>query len=235
MAEQNPMFHNIDSVVAMYPRMNKTYRFDNAERKSVPCGVFEDGAAYTTSFLMTKAQAQELYAAMHQAYTMKREPSWPEKFEMPFKKREDGTYEGRARLKGAYGEDATRKPAQYDAKGVKLDDDFMLTSGSTVNIAIAFVPYNMREASVSLRLRAVQVVELKPMEEQNTFGSVSGYDSKAKPQVSGFELDVQESPFPVASEDEAEEEPKKTTKKKVAPKSKEVDPELSEILGAWED
>lgn len=235
MAEQNPMFYNINGVVVMYPRMNKTYRFDNAERKSVPCGVFEDGAAYTTSFLMSKAQAQELYAAMHQAYTMKREPSWPEKFEMPFKRREDGTFEGKARLKGAYGEDATRKPAQYDAKGVKLDDDFMLTSGSTVNIAIAFVPYNMREASVSLRLRAVQVVELKPMEEQNPFGSVSGYDSKAKPQISGFEVDAQESPFPAASEVEAEEEPKKTTKKKVAPKPKEVDPELSEILGAWED
>ena len=108
---------------------------------------------------------------------------------------------------------------------------FMLTSGSTVNIAIAFVPYNMREASVSLRLRAVQVVELKPMEEQNPFGSVSGYDSKAKPQISGFEVDAQESPFPAASEVEAEEAPKKTTKKKVAPKSKEVDPELSEITG----
>ena len=86
MAEQNPMFYNINGVVVMYPRMNKTYRFDNTERKSVPCGVFEDGAAYTTSFLMTKAQAKELYEAMAQAYTMKREPSWPEKFEMPFKK-----------------------------------------------------------------------------------------------------------------------------------------------------
>lgn len=230
MAEQNPMFHNINNVVVMYPRMNKTYRFDNTEKKSVPCGVFEDGAAYSTSFFMAKEQAQELYAAMEKAYTMKREPSWPEKFDMPFKKREDGTYEGKAKLKGAYGEDATRKPSNYDAKGIKLDDDFMLTSGSTANIAIAFIPYNMREASVSLRLRAVQVISLEPMEEQNPFGSVDGYDSKAAPQISGFEIEVDKSPF--STEDE---EPKKATQKKVAPKSKDVDPELSTILGAWED
>ena len=29
-------------------------------------------------------------------------------------------------LKGAYGKEATLKPVQYDSKGVKLPDDFML-------------------------------------------------------------------------------------------------------------
>jgi hypothetical protein len=74
----------------------------------------------------------------------------------------------------------TKAPLQVDAANKKLPDDFLLTTGSTVNLAVTFVPYNMREAGVSMRLRAVQVLEYKPMEEQNPFEVTTGYAAPAQ-------------------------------------------------------
>jgi len=169
----------VSNVEALWPRINKTYKFDNTENRTIPCDAFDEGAKYETRFRMSKAQAKALFVEMVKAYETKKEASWPEKFDMPFKKEEDGTYSHKASLKGAYGKDATFKPVQYDSKGVKLPEDFMLTTGSTVNVAVTFTPYFMREAGVSLRLRAVQVIKYVPMEASSPFSAVEG----------GFELD----------------------------------------------
>jgi len=140
---------------------------------------------------------------------------------MPFKKEEDGTYTHKAKLKGAYGNEATRKPAHYDAKGVKLPDDFMLTNGSLVNVAVVCVPYNMRDNGVSLRLRAVQVVDLKPMKEDNPFTAVDGFEAK----------EADENPF----EDDAPiEEPKKVATKP-APEPKKGADNLASLVDNWDD
>ena len=211
----------IENVTAMYPRIDKTYRFDNTENHSVPCDPLDDGAAYELSFTMGKDQAKQLFVAMSEAYDEKREDKWPAKLEMPFKKNDDGMYVGKAKLKGAYGKDVTRKPLQYDAKANKLPDDFQLTSGSTVNVAVVFVPYNMRDHGVSLRISAVQVVKLAEAKgPSNPFDAVDGYDSK------------EGNPF----EEVAEEEPapKKTTKKKETPKPKD-DEDLSSLIDEWDD
>jgi hypothetical protein len=177
MAKKNYIRHNITNVEAIYPRIDKPYHFDSVKQKSVTCNEFDDGAAYTTSFNMTKEQAVELFKLMSTAWDAGRQDGWPEKIEMPFKKLDDGRFQGKARLAAAYGENATRKPSHYDAKGIKLDEDFQLTSGSTVNINVELVPYKMSASSVSLRLRAVQVVELAQMAEANPFGEVAGYSS----------------------------------------------------------
>ena len=146
-------------------------------------------------------------------------------------------------MKGAYGKDATFKPVQYDSKGVKLPEDFMLTTGSTVNVAVTFTPYNMREAGVSLRLRAVQVIKYVPMEAASPFGAVEG----------GFQFSAEENPFEVVApaapaapteavtddlfgDDEPAqvEEPKKVVKKK-APAPKASDDALADIVADWDD
>jgi hypothetical protein len=44
----------VNNVEALYPRINKTYRFDNAENRSVACDPLDDGAAYEMSFVMSK-------------------------------------------------------------------------------------------------------------------------------------------------------------------------------------
>ena len=234
----------IKNVEALYPRINKTYRFDSSENRSVPCDPLEDGARYEIKFRMVKEDAKALWHQMEQAYAEKKEGSWPAKFDNPFTKEEDGTYVFKAGLKGAYGKDLTFKPIQYDAKGAKLPEDFLLTTGSTVNVAVTFTPYNMREAGVSLRLRAVQVIKYVPMAAVSPFDAVEG----------GFEFAAEENPFEVVTETptaapvakaevtdtlfEDEEpvapEPKKVVKK-TAPAPKTDDNALASIVADWDD
>lgn len=224
----------IENVEALWPRINKPYRFDNAENRTVPCDAFEDGAKYEMKFRMTKDQAKALFGAMCKAYEEKKEKSWPEKIEMPFTKDDDGMYSYKATLKGAYGKEATLKPVQYDSKGVKLPDDFMLTTGSTVNVAVVFIPYSMREANVSLRLRAVQVIKYVPMETSSPFGKVDG----------GFEFQKDDNPFEVVEPKSVDNvieaefgdtpEPKKVSKK-ATPKPKKTDSDLASIVDDWDD
>ena len=226
------MNYKIVGVEALYPRINKTYKFDNGENRSVPCDPLDDGATYEMSFKMDEKQAKALMTAMASAYKEKREAKWPEKFPVPFSKDDDGMYIGKAKLKGAYGKDATAKPKQYDAKNKVLPDDFQLTSGSTVNIAVVLVPYNMRDAGVSLRLRAVQVIKYVPLQVASPFDEVDGFDSD--------EGESDESPFFELEADsgteleEVIEEPKKKAAKvkSAAPKEKE---DLSDLVDAWDD
>ena len=92
---------------------------------------------------------------MVEAYNERKQTGWPDEPNNPLKA-DEGCYIAKAKLKGNYNGELTKGVAQYDAQGNKLADDFLLTTGSKVNVAITFVPYNMREAGVSLRLRAVQ-------------------------------------------------------------------------------
>ena len=172
---------NINNVEAMYPRLDKPYKFSNAQNKTVPCDTFDSGAAYETSFNMTKEQAADLYKNMVTAWDEGRQSSWPEKIKMPFKELDGGRWRGKAKIKAAYGQNIVRPPTHYDAKGVKLDDDFQLTSGSTVNINVELVPYSTSsQFGISLRVRAVQVVVLAEMPEANPFGEVDGYSAKTE-------------------------------------------------------
>jgi len=231
------MNYKIKGVEALYPRINKTYKFDSSENRSVPCDVLDDGAAYEMSFKMNETQAKELMSAMASVYKEKRESKWPEKFPVPFTKDDEGMYIGKAKLKGAYGKDATSKPKQYDAKNKELPDDFQLTTGSTVNLAVVLVPYSMANAGVSLRLRAVQVTKYIPLQVASPFDSVDGFSAD---EIS----DDDESPFfEIETESSSEvdnvielpvEEPKKKVAKvkTAAPKEKE---DLSDLVEAWDD
>lgn len=217
--------YTLENVEAMWPRINRTYKFDAKDKKSVPCDAFDDGAAYTLQFRMTEAQAKELYKRMKTAYAAKQAENseWPDKFPMPFKKDADGSFTHKAKLKGAYGAEATRKPAQYSASNKKLDDDFLLTNGSTVNIAVVFTPYNgAMGAGVSLRLDAVQVIDLKPMEEQSPFGAVEGFEDSPK---------EDDNPF----EDVTVDEPKKAVKKAAPAAPEKGSDDLSSIIDDWDD
>ena len=58
------MNYKIANVEALYPRINKTYKFDSGENRSVPCDPLDDGAAYEMSFKMNETQAKALMTAM---------------------------------------------------------------------------------------------------------------------------------------------------------------------------
>lgn len=173
------MQHNIENVMALWPRINKTYKYDSGEMKSVPCSASDPAAAYEMSFSMTPDQAKALWGAMVKAYNEKRKPDWPEQPVNPFKKDDKtGNFIGKAKLKGNYNGELTKGVAQYDASANMLASDFMLTTNSIVNVAVTFVPYNMREAGVSMRLRAVQVLKLAESEAQNPFAATDGFTSE---------------------------------------------------------
>tara|TARA_R110000765_G_scaffold72292_2_gene140379 strand:+ start:880 stop:1554 length:675 start_codon:yes stop_codon:yes gene_type:complete len=224
MTSEVKLNYNINDVEALWPRINKPYKYDTMEQRTIPCNPTDDGASYTIQFRMSSAQAKELFKNMAEAYKVKKESGWPAKFDLPFKKEEGGTFTFKAKLKGAYGTDVTRKPSQYDSKGIKLPDDFLLTTGSKVNIAIVFVPYNMREAGVSLRLKAVQVLELKEMKEDSPFGAVEG-----------FEFKEANSPFKEEVLNDPVKEPKKVVKKSTPTPKDVVDDDLSAIVDNWDD
>ena len=76
MADAKATNHILRGVTALYPRINRTYKFDPAagERgKTVPCDTMEEGAKYEINFRMTEAQAKELYAAMALCYADKKQ------------------------------------------------------------------------------------------------------------------------------------------------------------------
>ena len=220
------MNHNINNVEALWPRINRTYRFDTSERKSVPCNPLDDGSSYTLQFRVGRTQAKTLFQAMTVAYNDKRTSDWPEKLAMPFKKEDDGSYTHKAKLKGSYGEETTRPPAQYDAKGKKLPEDFLLTTGSTINIAVVLAPYSgAMGAGVSLRLKAVQVINLKPMVEAE-----SPFDV-----VDGFDFDAGEPDNPFAEVDTPVKEPKKKAAKVAPPAPAKGSDDLGSIVAGWDD
>ena len=223
--------HLINNVSAFYPKIDRTYRFDQAENRSVPCDSLDDGAEYTLQFNMSKETARDLYNYMKSAYAESKKSNWPE-LKNSFKKNDDGSFRYKASLKGAYNGEITIKPAQYDAKTQKLPDDFQLTSDSVINIAVVGVPYSGSMGSgVSLRLKAVQVIKLAERKDTSPFKTMDGYDaSESNP----FVATVEEPDDFDSVEETPVEEPKKVTKKtKPAPETNDVD--LSKIVDAWDD
>lgn len=155
------------SVTALWPKIDRPYRFDQDENRSVACGATEDGAAYELNFRIAKEDAKELWSWVDEAWKgfLKANGKKPEKMKnMPYTedKEDPSQLIFKAKLKAAYSGQATKPPAVFNAANQAITDEgFQLTSGSTVNVALQAVPYATGVASgVSLRLRAVQVLEL---------------------------------------------------------------------------
>ena len=243
-------FYIIKNVKASYPRINQTYKFDPSagkKGKSVPCDPLADGARYEIDFIMDKDQAKELYGAMAKAYltTPKRDKEWPEELEMPFKpEKEDGeptgNFIGKAVIKGAYNNEPVAKPREYDSKRNALPEDFLLTTGSTISVAVKLVPYNMSSTGVSLRLLGVQVLDYIPYIPPSPFAEEDGfsYSPSTAEDPTGVDIfdDVYPKPSPVEKtpEDDPFEEPVKRPSKQAvdAPSSKA---KLASVIDKWAD
>lgn len=137
------MSYLIKKVDILYPRVDKPYRFDNTEGRSIPCGPLEKGAKYETKFRMGEETATALMQVMAVAYNEKRKKNWPEKVPMPFDRDEDGAYIGKCNLKGTFdGIEAVNPPKHFDAKNNELAEGFQLTTGSIANLYVEPVPYH---------------------------------------------------------------------------------------------
>ena len=209
----------IKNVEALWPKINRTYHFDSNEGRSVPCEPKDTNAEYSIQFRMNEATAKELYSEMSRVYQANKKEKWADKLNRTFVKDDDGMYTHKSTLKGAYKNEVTKKPLQVDAKGNSLPDEFLLTTGSTVNVAVQFVPYDMGgKQNVSLRLKAVQVIKYVPMEDKNPFEATDG-----------FVYANEENPF----KEDAVAEPKKVVKKP-SPPTKATDDDLGAIIDDWD-
>ena len=206
----------VTGATALYPRLNQTYKFVKKDGSKVPvaCPPTDDGAEYTLNLILTKAQAVPLYKAMKNSYDGGKKDKWAA-FPSPeetFELNEKGEYIAKTKLKGAFNGETT-SVTQFDASNNVLPKDFMLTSGSKINVLLGFVVYDpthMDGSGVSLRLRQLQVVELKEMPQRSAFGAVEGgFNSQADGFATSFETPA-DSAAEVAEEFEA---PKPTPKK----------------------
>jgi hypothetical protein len=176
----------LKNVTALWPKIDRTYRFDKKEQRSVPCEPTADGAEYTLSVEMTPEQGNELHA-YHEAKWKEflKEPGNEKatKSNCPYEKNEQGLVVAKTKLKGAYNGEPTRKPPVFDAKNQQIaDPNFQLTTGSTINIAITGVPYSGMGGGVQLRIKAIQVIELADKGGAvSPFGEAEGFSQPASP------------------------------------------------------
>jgi len=170
----------INNVEALWPRLDRPYRFNRQKMENEPCEPTADQAKYEISFNMTPEQAKWLHTEMKAAYDAERQADWPEfpkagSPEHPFKKNELGEYRYKASKKAAYDGQATTPPTQWDAKANRLPKEFQLTTGSKINMNVKMIPYSASMGhGVSLRLVAVQVLEAAERREVSPFGATQG-------------------------------------------------------------
>lgn len=235
----------LNGVEVIYPRIDQPYAWSNEKSSSQPCEWNAENAAFTVTLVVPYEKAVPLRKAMHLAYEEKKEDGWP-KFKDNFKliegspKTKDAVFHIKTKLK-CYDKDT--KVRQYDSDNNLLPVGFQLTRGSTVNAMVTLVPYNISGNGTSLRLTAVQVINLAAMQQSaSPFEKVEGYTQEdaspfQEPVVtSGVEDVVDTDDSGAEWEDEAEEpkEPKKAaSKKKATPDVKNDDDDLDSIIDEW--
>jgi len=227
----------LKNVKARYPRIDQPYKFDSkagVKGKSVPCDAIEDGACYELGFVMSKDQAKDLYKAMNAAYKEAKDSSWPDKLELPFTQLDDELV-GKAKLKASYNKQPTGRPALFYSQNVSLPEDFMLTTGSTISVAMEFIPYSMATSGVSLRLRGVQVIDYIPYKPASPFDVESGFSAVNAPAAESVEdmFGGLASAEEEVEEVEAAVEPVKRQKKKETPTEKDTSDSLASVIDAW--
>lgn len=171
----------ISGVTALYPKINQTYKFDASageKGRTVPCAPSDDGSEYTMDLVLTKAQAASLYGTMKSAYAAGKHEKWDDfpKASSVFKMGDEAdTFTIETKLKGKFGTELTQPPKQFDANNQLMPADFLLTSGSKINVLVSLVPYEpVRGCGVSLRLRQVQVIELAELKQRSAFDVIEG-------------------------------------------------------------
>ncbi|MDP2666907.1 MAG: DUF2815 family protein [Candidatus Diapherotrites archaeon] len=182
------MKHVILNARSKYSHIGQTYRFDDRERRSKACDALEEGAAYDLTFIMTpesKAALDSLIADVwKEAATADIKRKWPQTpSQLPYKVGENGEIMGKAKLRGAYSQKRTKPPTVVDAQKNKIEcQDFELPFDSLVNVAVTIVAYNTGAAQgVSLRLGAIQVLEMGERADDVPFDVVTGYVAKTVP------------------------------------------------------
>ena len=160
------------SVTLQYPKLNQTYRFNTAQKKSEPCAPTASGAAWSVAFDMPKEQAKPIYEELRAHYEACRSrniklPPFKTVFGMKKLKDENGNETGvvqfAAKRNGVKSSgEANKAPTVIDGQKQPLAD-LAIWGGSKGTVrawAIAVVDPD-GAGGISLLLDAVQVTEAR--------------------------------------------------------------------------
>lgn len=178
------------NVTLQYPKLNQTYRFNTAQKKSEPCAPTASGAAWSVAFDMPKEQAKPIYEELRAHYEACRSrnsklPPFKTVFGMKKLKDEHGNETGvvqfTAKRNGVKSSgEANKAPTVIDGQKQPLAD-LNIWGGSKGTVrawAIAVVDPD-GFGGISLLLDAVQVTEARYGDGgMNDFDTV---ESKADP------------------------------------------------------
>lgn len=144
-----------------WPRLNATYRYNSAEKRSEEAAPTASGAAYSISWEMTKDEARKLHAELKAHYeTCQTKGPFKKVFGM--KDLGNGNYEFKAKRNGVNGQGAlNEKPKVIDGQKLPLAD-VAIWGGSRGNIKVTAYPSqnpqtNPPENGISLLIDTVQV------------------------------------------------------------------------------
>jgi hypothetical protein len=158
MANEKPrkfMFRNVEF---KYPRLNQTYRYNTAEKRSEPCQPTASNAAYSVAWEMSQADAKPIYAEMKAYYeSRKSSPAFSKIFGM--KKLENGNIEFRAKHNGTNSQGSINTPPTVIDGNQKPLADAGFWGGSKGSIRVRAVPSTDPDGlgGISLWIDVVQV------------------------------------------------------------------------------
>lgn len=164
--------------IARYPKTDKAYKFDQAQRKSVPD---EDGKLQIE--VVVKPDASDKYKGILSDFVKENGKKLEKLKNHPFKAEVDketdeetGNVIFSAWQYGKSKDGKIRKMAHFDSKGKPLPSDFRLTSGSEVIIAVRANYYETLGGGVNLYLDGVQVVKYRDRDGNPGFGALDEDD-----------------------------------------------------------
>lgn len=159
--------------IASYPYLtNPDTKFNPDGEYKVSLIVAGDAASKAIDFLTEQHEVAVAKAKKENAGKRVKES------ELPFIVLDDGTVTFKFKLKAKVtpkkGDPFEQKPALFDAKGKPLTGEPKVGGGSVVKVSYEVVPYYtaIAGAGVSLRLKAVQIIELK---EYSDGGNAESY------------------------------------------------------------
>lgn len=167
--------------IAIYPRLTTPdTKFDKDGVYSVDLEL-DQTAKEVTSFLVSlKAAADAAYKAVCEQRGGKK----LKRADLPIKEGEDGKIRVKFKLKAKAGNEEKsweQKPVLFDSLGTALQTPPNVGSGSRIKVAFEVVPYftAMVGAGVSLRMKAVQILDLKEYTPGDNFDAY-GFKSDPK-------------------------------------------------------
>lgn len=174
------MDYRLENVDALWPKIDKPYKFDAAQNRSVPADVTDPDARYELHIVVSQEKATELAKKMREAFNgsdKTKDKTWAVSSlaDIPGFKEDEGVW--RVKLQKKTYADATSKPRQFMQDGTPAAADFQLTTGSKIHVMIRIAPWAYAgKTGVTLRPEGVMVVELAERKDppaESMFGDLT--------------------------------------------------------------